>query len=109
MWLLVAIPDPKAWSQHGVHRLCLPVSLIGVVARELLVLEGGKTVDGVGFPFLVVVAEDAGGQLPVGVVGLSTEAVCPNVCNAANVSCPDGDIMLVGEEEKLPQLGHHDC
>ena len=52
----------------GVHNLCLPVSPLGVVARELLACEGVEVVDGVGSPLLVVVAEDAGGQLPIGVV-----------------------------------------
>ena len=69
--------------------------------------EGGETVDGVGSPLLVLVAEDAGGELPVGVVGFPTEAVCPNVRGTTNVLGPDGDVVFVGEEEDLSQLGHH--
>ena len=75
----------------GVYGLCLPVSPLGVVAWELLVCEGGETVDGVGSPLLVAVAEDAGGELPVGVVGLPNEAVCPNVRGTADILGPDGD------------------
>ena len=57
-----------------------------------------------GVPYLVVVSEDAGGKLPIGVVGLSAESVCPHVHSVADVSCPDGDVVLVGEEEELSQL-----
>ena len=78
--------------------LCLPVSPLGVVAWELLVCEGGKTVDVVGSPFLVVVADDAGGELLVGAVGFPTEGVCPHVRDTADVLGPDGDVLLVGEE-----------
>ncbi len=47
----------------GVHTFCLPVSPLGVVARELLICEEDEVVDGVRSPLIVVVAEYAGGQL----------------------------------------------
>ncbi len=88
----------------GVHCFYFSVPPLGVVAWELLVCEGGETFDRVGSPYLVVVYEDAGGELPVGVVGLSAESVCPDVRGAADVPCPDGDVVLVDEEEELPQF-----
>ena len=94
----------------GVYGLCLTVSPLGVVASELIVCEGGETVDGVGTSILVVVAEDAGGERAVGVIGvigLPIEAVCPNVRGNADVLGHDGYVMFVGEEEGLSQLGHH--
>ncbi len=51
--------------------------------------------------------KDAGGYLSVGVVGLLTEAVCPNVHVIAILPRFGEDIVLVGEEELLFQLGHH--
>ena len=45
----------------GFHCLYLPVPPLGVLARELLVREGGETIDGVGSPYIVVVPEVAGG------------------------------------------------
>jgi hypothetical protein len=48
------------WMESAAS-ICLPVSPLGVVARELLVCEGGETVDGVGSPSLVVIPEDTGG------------------------------------------------
>ncbi len=43
----------------------------------------------------------------VGVVGLSAEAVCPDVRGTADVPGLDEDVVLVGEEEELSQLRHH--
>ncbi len=60
-----------------------------------------------GSPLLVVVVEDAGGELSVGVIGFPTEAVCPHVRGTADVLDLDGDVVLVDEEEDLSQLGHH--
>jgi hypothetical protein len=42
--------------------------------------------------------------LPVGDVGLSVEAVCPDVRGAAVVPRPYEDVVLVGEDEELSQL-----
>ena len=91
----------------GVHSLCLLVSPLAIVARELLICEGVEAVDGVGFSLLVVVAKDAGGHLLVSVVGFPIEAVCPNVRGTADVLCPYGDVVFVGEEKEFSKLRHH--
>ena len=100
---LFLLPVPVR-EVDGVHSFCLSVPPLGVVARELLVREGGEAVYSVGSPYLVVVSEDAGGELPIGVVGLSAESVCLDVRSDADVPGPDGDVVLVGKEEELSQL-----
>jgi len=81
----VACRDPD-----GFHCICLPFFPLGVVALELLVCKGGETIDGVRSQLLVVVAEDAGGELLDGVVGFLTKGVWPNVRGTADVLGLDG-------------------
>jgi hypothetical protein len=109
LWVaLICFATPTTiWEVDGFRRLGLLVSPLGVVAWELLVREGGEAIDVMGSSDFVVVAEEVGCKLSVGVVGSPTQAVFQNDSDVSNVYVLDGDVVFVGEEEKRSELRHH--
>ena len=92
---------------HIVYNLRCAVSPLGVVAGQLLVCVRGEAVDRVETPLLVEVPELPWCQLPVRVVRDAGQVGCPHVCCAPDVLRSDLDVVVVDQEEQLPELAHH--